>query len=35
MLNFDGHSLSIKKVTFAKKSSEYFEKDNIYLINFD
>ena len=35
MLHFDGHTLSIKKVTFAKKSGEYFEKDNIYVVNFD
>ena len=35
MLHFDGHTLSIKKVTFAMKSGEYFEKDNIYGVNFD
>ena len=34
MLHFDG-LLSIKKVTFAMKSGEYFEKDNIYGVNFD
>ena len=35
MLHFDGHTLSIKKVMFAMKSGEYFEKDNIYGVNFD
>ena len=35
MLHFDGHTLSIKKVTFAMKNGEYFEKDNIYEVNFD
>ena len=35
MLHFDGHSLSIKKVTFAMKSGEYFDKDSIYGVNFD
>ena len=35
MLHFDGHTLSIKNVTFAMKSGEYFEKDNNYGVNFD
>ena len=35
MLHFEGHTLSIKKVTFAVKSGEYFEKHNIYGVNFD
>ena len=35
MLRFDGHTLSIKKVTFTMKSSEYFEKENIYGVSFD
>ena len=34
MLHFDGHILSIKKVVFSMKSGEYFEKDNIYGVNF-
>ena len=34
MLHFDGHTLSIKKVTFALKTGEYFEKANIYGVNF-
>ena len=29
MFHFDGHTLFIKKVTFAMKSGEYFYKDNI------
>ena len=35
MLHFDGHTLSIKRVTFAMKSGEYFENDKIYGVNFD
>ena len=35
MLHFDGHTLSIKKVTFTLKSGEHFEKDNICGVNFD
>ena len=35
MLHFDGHTLSVKKVTFAMKSGQYFEKDNIHGVNFD
>ena len=35
MLHFDGHTPSIKKVTFALKNGEYFEKDNMYGVNFD
>ena len=38
MLHFDGHyTVSIKKVTFALKSGEYFEKGDIYMygVNFD
>ena len=35
MLHFDGHTLSIKNVMFAMKSGEYFEKDNINLLDFD
>ena len=35
MLHFDGHTLSIKKVTFSMKSGEYLEKGNIYGVNFD
>ena len=39
MLHFDGHSLSIKKVTFAMKNGEYFEKKitfmSFYGVNFD
>ena len=35
MLHFDDHTLSIKNKTFALKSGEYFEKDNIYVLNFN
>ena len=35
MLHFDGHTLSIKKVTFAMKSGEYFENANIFGVNLD
>ena len=35
MLHFEGHTLSIKKVMFTMKNGKYFEKDNIYGINFD
>ena len=35
MLHFEGHTLSIKKDMFPMKSSKYFEKYNIYGVNFD
>ena len=35
MLHFEGHALSIKKVIFPMKSGKYFEKNNIYGVNFD
>ena len=35
MLHFEGHILPIKKVMFPMKSGKYFEKDNIYGVNFD
>ena len=35
MLHFDSHTLSIKKVTFAMKNGEYFEKDSINGVNFE
>ena len=35
MLHFDSYTLSIKKVMFAVKNGEYFEKGNIYGVNFD
>ena len=35
MLHFDGRTQSIKKEMFPMKSNEYFEKGNIYGVNFD
>ena len=35
MLHFEGPTLSIKKAMFPMKSGKYFEKDNIYGVDFD